>query len=211
MKRFDIRNVFGIVLIVGGAMFLLQNLGVFYGGASLLWAILVGGAGVASLYAFINNRENWWAIIPGTTLISVAFNIVLSVIFPRLGNIFGGGIVFSGIALGFWLVYLTRHSFWWAVIPAGVMFSLAAASVSEELFFAYDTDGVFLLGLGLTFLYLATLSGYEKDFKWALIPGGILVGIGILALPFIRLTSDILFPLALICAGGYLIYKNFKK
>jgi len=57
----------------------IESLGIFYGGVSLLWATLVGGAGVASLYAYANNRENWWALIPGTTLVAIAFNIVLSV------------------------------------------------------------------------------------------------------------------------------------
>lgn len=211
MKRFDLRNVFGVVLIVAGAMFLLQNLGVFYGGANFLWAILIGGAGVASLYAFVNNRDNWWAIIPGATLMAIALNIVLSVIFPRASDILGGGIVLGGIALGFLLVFLTRRSFWWAVIPGGVMLSLAVVSIADEIFPNYDTEGIFLLGIGLTFLYLATLKGYEKNFKWALYPGGILAALGILSLPFMQLTSDILAPLALIGAGGYLMYKNLAQ
>ncbi len=211
MKRFDFRNVFGVVMIAAGSMFLLQNLGVFYGGEKLLWAFLIGGAGVASLYAFINSQENWWAIIPGTTLIAIAFNLVLSVIFPHLSAFWGGGIVLGGIALGFLGIFLTRPSSWWAVIPTGVLLSSAAASVADEISPRSDSDWIFLLGLGATFLTLAILPGYEKRHRWAFIPGGILTVIGILSLPFLQFAAKLFFPLALIGTGGYLMYKNLHN
>ena len=210
MKRFDMRIVFGLVLILAGSMFMLQNLGIFYGGVSLLWAILVGGAGIASLYIYANNRDNWWALIPGTTLVAIALNILLDMISPRLSNVFGGGIVLGGIGLSFWLIYLNRRAFWWAVIPAGVLSSLAVVSITgEEMFPGGQTDGLFLVGLGLTFLLLPSLPGYKEQLKWAYIPGWIITAIGVLTLPF--MPFNILFPLALIGAGGYVIYKNFKK
>ena len=211
MKRFDMRIVFGLVLIVAGSLFLLQNLGIFYGGADLLGAIVVGGAGIASLYIFANNRENWWALIPGTTLVAIAFNILLDMVSPRLSNIFGGSIVLGGIGLSFLLIYLTRRTFWWAIIPAGVLGSLAIVSIADEIIPGGQTDGLFLVGLGITFLIIAILPGHEDQLKWAFIPGGIITAIGVLTLPFMQMTLNILFPLALIGAGGYVLYKNFKK
>ena len=209
MKRFDMRIVFGVVMIVAGAMFLLQNLGIFYGGINLLWAILVGGAGVASLYAYANNRNNWWALIPGTTLVAIAFNSVVAIISSDLSNFLGGSIVLGGIALSFWLIYFTkRGSFWWAIIPAGVLSSIALSEIAASIAQG-RADGVFLLGIGLTFLFIATRPAYEGQLKWAFIPGWILLAIGVLSLPF--MDADILFPLALIGAGCYVIYKNFKK
>ncbi len=210
MKRFDMRIVIGVVLIVAGSMYLLQNLGIFYGGVNLLGAIAVGGAGVASLYVYANNKENWWALIPGTTLIAIALNILLDTISYSLSNILGGGIVLGGIALSFWMIYFTqRGSFWWAIIPAGVLSSLAVVSIADELF--HDAGGIFLLGLGLTFLFIGSLPGYEGQLKWAFIPGWILVAIGAISLPFMGNALGILFPLALIGAGGYVIYRNFKE
>ena len=211
MKRFDMRIVLGSVLIIGGGMLLLQNLGIFYGGVDLVWAVLIGGAGVASLYIYTNDHEKWWALIPGITLVAIALNIVLDVISPRLSNTFGSGIILGGIGLSFWLVYLNRRSFWWAVIPAGVLGSLAVVSIVEEFFPAGQVDGLFLVGLGLTFLALPSLPNDKNKLRWALIPGGILTIIGVLTLPFMQITFNILFPLALIGAGGYVIYKNFKN
>ena len=210
MKRFDMRILIGIVLIVAGSVFLLQNLGVFYGGVNLLGAIAIGSVGVTSLYFYANNRENWWALIPGTTLIAIALNIFLDTVFYSLGNILGGGIVLGGIALSFWLIYFTqRGSFWWAIIPAGALSSLAVVSVADEIF--HDAGGIFLLGLGATFLFIANLPGYDGQLKWAYIPGWILIAIGIISLPFMGSALNILFPLALIAVGGYVLYRNFRE
>ena len=210
MKRFDMRIIFGVVLIIAGSMFLLQNLGVFHGGAKLLGAIVVGGAGLASLYVYANNKENWWALIPGSTLMAIALNILLDVVSPSLSNMLGGIIILGGISLGFWIIYFTQHgSFWWAIIPAGVLSSVAFSELGEAIFNG-RADGLFLIGLGATFLYIASLPGYQSQLKWAYIPGYILVAIGILNLPFMDNALNFLFPLALIGAGAYVIYKNFK-
>ncbi len=210
MKRFDMRILIGIVLIVAGSMYLLQNLGIFYGGVNLLGAIAVGSAGIASLYVYANNKENWWALIPGTTLIAIALNILLDTISYSLGNMLGGGIVLGGIGLSFWLIYFTqRGSFWWAIIPAGALSSLAVIPVADAIF--HDAGGIFLLGLGLTFLFIANLPGYDGQLKWAYIPGGVLIAIGAISLPFMGNALNILFPLALIAVGGYVLYQNFRE
>ena len=207
-QRFDMRIVFGIVLIAAGGLFLLENLGVFHGGINLLWVVILGGAGITSLYLFANNRNNWWALIPGSTLLAIALSIALDVISPKMSNALGGGIVLGGIGLGFWLIFITNRNFWWAVIPAGVLSSLAIVSVLEEF---VDTGGLFLIGLGMTFILLAILPGYENRLKWGYIPGGILTLIGVLTMPKLAGIFNILWPVALIGAGGYVIYKNFKN
>ncbi len=211
MKRFDMRIVFGLVLIVAGALFLLENLGIFHGGISLLWTVILGGAGFTSLYVYSINRNNWWALIPGTTLLAISLNIVVETLFPTLSNILGGGIILGGIGLAFWLIFLTHREFWWAVIPAGVLSSLAVVSVLDEIVPGGETDGLFLVGLGLTFVLIALLPDYGNRLKWAYIPGGILTLIGILTLPLLNNVFNILWPLAFVAAGGYIIYKNFKK
>ncbi len=211
MKRFDIRIIFGLVLIVGGVLFLFENLGFISGGFGLLWAIILLGAGLTSLYIYAINRSNWWALIPGFTLAAIGTSIGLDFIAPTLGNIFGGAIILGGIGLSFWMVYLTNRDFWWAVIPAGVMTSLAIVATLDELLPHTGTDGLFLVGLGLTFLLLGVLPGHQMQLRWAFIPGGILTLIGILTLPFMGAFFNFLWPAALIIAGGYIILKNFYK
>ena len=211
MKRFDVRIIFGLMLIVGGLLFLFENLGFISGGVGLLWSILLLGAGLTSLYIYAINRSNWWALIPGFTLAAIGTSVGLDLIAPTLGNIFGGAIILGGIGLSFWTVYLTNREFWWAIIPAGVMTSLAVVATLDELFPRAGTDGLFLVGLGLTFILLGVLPGYQKQLRWAFIPGGILTLIGLLTLPFMGNAFNILWPAALIIAGGYLIFQNFIK
>ncbi|MEN8172197.1 MAG: hypothetical protein ABFS03_04885 [Chloroflexota bacterium] len=211
MKRFDVRIIFGLVLIGGGFLFLLENLGVFSGGVGLLWTFILIGAGLTSLYVYASNRINWWALIPGFTLTAIGLSVGLDMIIPTLGNILGGGIILGGIGLSFWMVYLTNRDFWWAVIPAGVMTSLAIVATLDELFPASSTDGLFLVGLGLTFVLLGVLPGYERQLRWGFIPGGILIVIGLFTLPFMGSAFNIIWPAALIIAGGYIIFRNFKN
>ncbi|OQY31583.1 MAG: hypothetical protein B6I38_05650 [Anaerolineaceae bacterium 4572_5.1] len=211
MKRFDMRIVFGLVLIVAGFVFLLESIGIFHGGVGLLWAVILGGAGLTSLYVYVINRDNWWALIPGFTLTAIGASVGLDVILPSVGNFFGGAIILGGIGLAFWAVYFTNREFWWSIIPAGALTSLAVVSLLDNIFPKYDTGGFFLVGLGLTFILLGVLPGYGDRLKWAFIPGGILTLIGVISLPFMDTVFNILWPLALIAAGGYVIYKNFKN
>jgi len=211
MKRFDVRIVFGLVLIVGGILFLLENLDVISGGVGLLWSMLLIGAGLTSLYVYAINRSNWWALIPGFTLTAIGTSVGLDVIAPVLGSFFGGAIILGGIGLSFWMVYLTNRDFWWSVIPAGVMTSLAVVATLDELLPNTGTEGLFLVGLGLTFILLGVLPGYERQLRWAFIPGGILTVIGLFTLPFMGEAFNIIWPAALIIAGGYIILRNFKN
>ncbi len=211
MKRFDVRIVFGLVLIVGGVLFLFENLGFISGGVGLLWSLLLLGAGLTSLYVYAINRSNWWALIPGFTLTAIGTSIGLDLIAPTIGNIFGGAIILGGIGLSFWMVYLTNREFWWSIIPAGVMTSLAVVATLDELLPNTGTDGLFLVGLGLTFILLGVLPGYQTQLRWAFIPGGILTFIGLLTLPFMGDAFNILWPAALIITGGYIIFRNFVK
>jgi len=212
MKRFDIRIVFGLILTIIGSIFLLENLGILHGGFALLWAILIASAGAAALYIYANNRENWWALIPGCTLVAVGLNIALGIFSPQLENILGGGIILGGIALSFWIVFFNHRGFWWALIPAGILSSIAFFDVLMDGLFPHaQADGLILIGFGMTFLLLGFLPGYDNQLKWAFIPGGILTLIGVLTSPIMGNLFNILLPLALIGAGGYVIYKNYKK
>ena len=66
-------GVMGVLLLVAGGLLLLQNLGIFTPTISgAIWAPLFGLGGMAFLLVFIFNREQWWALIPGMTLLGLA-------------------------------------------------------------------------------------------------------------------------------------------
>lgn len=74
----------GILLIVGGLLFLLQHLGILRGFAALVWTAFFGAAGLFFLYLFLKDlASTWWAAIPGCTLLGLSATVFLGGIGPR--------------------------------------------------------------------------------------------------------------------------------
>ena len=207
-------TILGAILILGGLLLLFGNLGLFEVGA-FLWAILLAGAGVFFVLLYFQDRRQWWAWIPGTTLLSVGLLLALEGLMPGDTGELGGVIVTGGIGLGFLIVYLTTRQNWWAIIPGGALLSIAAMLFIQEILPFGNEEmglGVFFFGLGLTFLGLSRVQTEKGPMKWPLIPGGILLGIGILVILF-GSAAD-LFPyigaLALIAVGVIILWRALR-
>ncbi|MBC7259722.1 MAG: hypothetical protein H5T65_10790 [Chloroflexi bacterium] len=104
----------------------------------------------------------------------------------NLGVLAGAGDLFWAalFAVGgaaFLYRYATDRMHWWALIPGFTLLGLAAVIALEALPLG-DTGaisgGIFLGAIGLAFwaIYLT-----RRDFWWALIPGGVLVTLGVVA------------------------------
>lgn len=209
MKRFDVRVVGGILLIVVGILLLLQNLGILVGVVALIWALIFAAGGAIFLYMFLSNRANWWAIIPGFALLGIAVLIALDQFLPQVGEVLGGTLFLGGIGLAFWVIYFVKREHWWAVIPGGVLFTLASIAGLSSVFEGAELGGVFLLGLGLTFGLLYFVPTPQGRMKWALIPAAVLGVMG--ALITIAAAGGIVYLLAaiLILVGLYFLFRIF--
>ena len=63
----------GILLLVAGVILLLQNFDVFGPVVTnLVWTLLFVLGGLTFLLVFAFEREHWWALIPGCTLLGLA-------------------------------------------------------------------------------------------------------------------------------------------
>lgn len=204
------RVLWGALLILGGVMFLLQNLGAFELG-DLFWALLLGLAGLFFFSIFFTSRANWWALIPGFTLLSVAILIALDRLAPRLAGLFGGSIVLAGIGLSFLVIFLLDRGNWWAVIPAGVMLTLTVVAALSEYLPDLETGGIFFLGLALTFALVALLPNPAGRMVWAWIPAGILGVMGLLLFIGGAGLINYAWPVALILGGGYLVLRTLRS
>jgi len=210
MRRFEIRVVGGILLIAAGVLFLLQNLGVLAVGI-YLWPLLFGAGGAVFLYVFLTNRANWWAVIPGFVLLSLAAVIALDQFAPQVEETWGGAIFLGGIGLAFWVVYFVKREHWWAIIPGGVLLTIALVAGLSSVLEDIEMGGVFFLGLGLTFALLSFLPTPEGRMKWALIPAAVLLVIGLLITAAATAVLNYLWPAVLILAGLYLIFRTFAS
>jgi hypothetical protein len=210
MKLITSRIFWGSLLIVGGLLLLIRNLGIL-DFVFPFWSIVLAIAGLAFLSVFISDRNNWWALIPGMVLISLSLISFLEYYFPAFEGLLGGTILFGGIGLSFVMIYFVDKDNWWAIIPAGVLITLATIVGLGNILLWADMGGFFFIGLGLTFLVVAILPSHRGQLKWAFIPGIILLVFGLLILAALGQWINIIGPSVLIIIGAYLIYRSFRK
>lgn len=209
-KWLSSRILWGSILIIGGILFLLQNLYGYQFG-SLFWALILGLGGLFFLSVFLADRSNWWGLIPGFTLIGVGCTVALDSLAPQAGDVLGGPIVLGSIGLSFLVIYLLNREFWWAIIPSGVLLTLTIAIALESFISDIGFVSLFFLGMALTFAIVAMLPTPDGKMTWAWIPAGILGLMGILFGAFSGAYMAYLLPLALILGGGLLILRTLVR
>ncbi len=209
MNRVGSRILWGVLLIAVGVLFLLQSLGVIQF-AVILWPVLIGVASLAFLFVFFGAPQtNWWAAIPGFVLLGVAGIVALDQLAPQLGETWGGSVFLGAIALAFWVIYLFNPGQWWAIIPGGVLLTLALVAGLSSAVQGVATGGVFFFGLGLTFALLALLPTPEGRLTWSVIPAVVLVAVGVVITAAAAELVNYIWPALLILGGLYLLYRAF--
>jgi hypothetical protein len=207
MKEIESKTFWGILLIAGGILFLLQSLGLL--ALDNIWPIVFAAPGAVFLYAFFRQHENWWAVIPGMALLGIGALIAFEQIFPRANDAWGGAIFLGSLSVAFLAVYLrTATHEWWAIIPTGVLGSLTATIVLEPFLGGEFTGGLFMLGMGATFALVYLLPTPAGQMRWAIYPASILGVIGVLILIAATQIFRVLGPLAIIAFGLYLILRR---
>jgi len=207
MKKLQSRVLWGLLLIAGGVLFLLDSLGVIAVGA-VVWPFLLGIASLAFLIVFLTApRANWWAAIPGFVLLGLTGTALFDQLAPVAAEVWGGSLFLGGISLAFWAVYLVDTQNWWAVIPAGVLLTLALIAGFPEYGLGIDTGGILFLGIGLTFALLALLPTPEGRMTWPIIPALVLLVIGALVTGAAADLINYVWPAMLILGGLYLLYR----
>ena len=210
MKRLDWRVILGVGLLIMGALFLLQSLNILSIGSGWLWSVPFALGGLVFLYVMLLGRQNWWAAIPGVTLLSLGALIAASEFLPRFADQFGGTLFLGGIGLAFLLVFLMNNEAWWALIPMGALATLAVVAGLDEAG-SFETGSIFFLGLALTFALLAILPRERRRLRWAWIPALVLLVMGgLLALGAENMLVYV-FPVGLILGGLYLVSLAFMK
>lgn len=200
----------GVLLVLAGIAFLLNNFGIInldslWAGA---WALIFLAGGVAFLWTYVQNTEQWWPLIPGFTLLGIGVQIAITLPGLRLFDFLDGAIVLAGISLAFLAVYAVQRQQWWALIPGGIMASVAAMILFENLFPGRDWVIVMFLGMAATFGLIALMPGKEGRMTWAFIPALVFLAIGLFIFTPVIESFNLIFALALILGGGYLLFRT---
>jgi hypothetical protein len=205
------RVFWGVILVIGGGLLLLDTLGVFKGG-DVFWTMLTAVAGILFLSVFVTNHVHWWALIPGIILVFLAAMIALNAFLPGFSNTgLPSALFLAGIGVSFLLVYLVERRNWWAIIPAGVMGTLAVVAALDPITTSDTNGGIFFLGLGLTFALVAVLPTSVGRMRWAWIPAAVLGIFGFILVLAAGAYLNYVWPAALLIVGFALIIRSIIR
>jgi len=180
----------------------------------------VGGEWVGSIFLFMialsffivywSNRAHTWALL-------VAYILFVLSIAPAMASFGGdtaayfGTIFLLAVALPFYIIYFRDAKNWWAIIPAGVMTTIAiiatlgiAGWIRDEQT-GGDSNAILMSGLAITFAVI--WFRHAKD--WAKVVAVILALVAVASVFFASYT-EIFWPVAIILAGGYLLYTALR-
>jgi hypothetical protein len=206
MQRSRWAILWAVVLILGGAVLLAQNFGLVPENfQASIWTIILGGLGLLFLLDAVTTKgEDWWALIPGCVLLGVAATIWLSEL--RVKGEYAGSVMLFSIALSFLLIYLVkRGTFWWALIPGGIMLAVAVIPILT-LNVPGEVIGTFVMwAIGIPFIVVYLIN--RKNW-WALIPGGVMMAVGVIPILTLSTRDEVIgaFVLWVIAAPFIVVY-----
>ena len=185
-----ITSVFwGLILVLGGALFLVVNLGYIHSASPTFWmAIFACLGGLFLVSYFLNGIQHWGWLFPALIFGALALTIGLSEAGVQDG--LTAAPILLSVALPFGVAFaLKPRQRWWALIPAWVM-----AAVTGIVLLSGQIQGELM---GTFVLYAIALPFFVVFFvnranQWALIPGGILAVVGLFPLLATRLNGSLM-------------------
>lgn len=202
--RLDAVFFVGVLLLVSGCAALvamvfpnIRGLEMGVGGAFV-------AAGLIGALAFIRTQAS--ASLPlAAGAIAVGLMTLTDAIAPGQVGDWAAVLLFVLLGISFLVLAAVPAPRWWPIIPAGVMLTLAGTVASGR---DGEGGGVFLAGLGATFLVVYLMPPRPVRRLWALITAAVLV---VLALPASGLSGQVLgiaVAIALIAGGILLLLRH---
>lgn len=207
MKRSLRILIWGIFLLVAGLFLQLKGLGVFGPWGDLIWGALFAAVGLGFVVWFVFDLGRWWRAIPGFTLLSIGVLLILQSQRFDLAT-WDSPLVLLGMALGFWAVLLVRREHWWAVLPAGMLTVIGILLGFWAELSAGGRLAVLFGGIGLVFVLLYLIRFGQHDTRWAAIPAGALLLLGLVTLMQTAVLPPLIvawWPILLVVAGVALV------
>lgn len=164
---------------------------------------------LAFLVVYLNNRARGWAAL-------VAYVLGVLGIAPLMASggenaSYYGPVFLLAVALPFFLVYFQSAQRWWAILPAGVLTTLAVVAalaigglIRNESQGGY-ANAVLMSGLAVTFAVV----WLRHARAWAMVLAVVLALMAV-ASAFFANHYQLLWPLAIILGGVYLLYSALR-
>lgn len=156
MKQLKKQNLAYLLLALGFLM-LIFNSGILGALPSFTWFVLLM-LGAAFFWLWSKPKLLYWQRLLGFSLIAI--------VAIASGGRFSASAALGFPALGFVLTYLHDRRRWWAMIPAGLLASLAMLLSFNALLPKWDATPILFLGFAATFAWLYLTCAK----RWAIIP-----------------------------------------
>ena len=231
MKSANTSIIAGIALMAAGVLLLLDLLGIL-DSAAIVWPLIFAAAGTAFVVLFVRSRDNWWAAIPGSVFLGLAAVILVTQLWAGPAAYWAGALLFLFMGAGFGAVYVRERSNWWALIPCGVMLTLALVVALPPAWEGMPVAAVLFLGLAATCVVLALVpvmpeprpgqpaafASHQGDaaparMKWPLIPAAVLAMLGLIfavQASALLTASEYFVPVLLVLAGVALLVYAYR-
>jgi len=197
----------GAMLFFGFMMFIVDNGHDEWIGTLFLFMIALSFFAV-----YLNDRTRQWALL-------VAYILFVLSIAPAMASFGGdvpayfGSIFLLAVAIPFFIVYFrSSEKNWWAIIPAGVMTTLAIIATLGIAGWIRDTqtggisNAILMGGLAATFAVI-----WLRHAKpWAKVVTIVLAVLGVASI-FFASYGEFFWPVAFILLGAYLLYIGMRS
>jgi hypothetical protein len=194
----------GVMLFVALTTLLVDTVGGEWVGAMFLLLI-----GLTFLFVYLNNRARTWALIVAYVFGVLSIAPMLAA-FDEMAAYFGAVFLFA-IALPFFILYFRSMDNWWAIIPAGALSVVGAiAAVAIAGLINNATSGGYVNAFmmsGLAATFAVVWLRHAKP--WAKIVTIVLAALAVGSV-FFATNSQILWPVAIILVGAYLLFTALR-
>ena len=195
----------GIMLFLSMVTLLVDNVGGEWIGSLFLFLIAL-----SFFVVYLNNHARTWALLVAYIMFVLSIAPAMSSGGGEMAAYFGAVFLFA-IALPFFVVYFRSPENWWAIIPAGVMTTLtiitilAIAGLIRNVEQGGYANAILLGGIAVTF----AIVWLRNEKAWAKVVTIILAALAVASV-FLAAYTEIFWPMAIILAGGYLLYTAMR-
>jgi len=191
MKAKSVNLFWGLILILGGGLFLADNLG-YLNLDSLtpyVWSVIFGAASLLFLALYlVSGVQKWGLLFPASISAGVALTIYMANATNADAAV--GAPVLISVAVPFAVAFLldARRN-WWALIPTWVMVVITLITLVVDHVSGEAIGSLFMFAVALPFagVYLA-----NRTRRWALIPAFVISAIAVIPLLANRATGELI-------------------
>ena len=194
MRSTYVNILWGVALILGGGLFLAQNLGYFDRFSPQFWMAAFAGASLLFFASyFLSGIRHWGWLFPASMSAALALTIGLSE--AGFTDAAIGAPILASIALPFVVAFaLNPRQHWWALIPAWVMAVLTLIVLATARLPGEFIAALVLFGIALPFLVVYLV---DRSRWWALIPAWVMAMLTLLVLATSRVSGEVIAALVL--------------